>query len=432
MIVFNNSSSPGSTPVVAITWDPANLVGTGAALKNSNLTFYTTTTGTERKARSTTSHIVGKYYFEIQATDTPANNTALGIGNATQASSSSNYLGQDSNGIGYWPQAAAGMIAFVNNSPLSNRTVTNAINHYYGFAVDFGAQLIWVRDITGDAGTAHWNSNTSTTADPSIVNGGDQLAAFGGDSAKVMAAGPYYIIADLETSTFANGMVLNVGATSYQGVVPTGFNNWSISEPSGYTTWDPANLVGNTTLARNNLCTLQLTTPSPADSGVRSTTSHSTGKYYFEVEVMNGSGLGGSTGVGFGNASALTTTFLGGSNNNGVGVFLGNAFFNNASTQIYANAGSQPQYSWLAFCVDLTNSLMWTRNITADAGTPNWNNTSANPAGGTGGFSFSTINAGPYYIWCDYETFDTSFYMENLNSGYANYQGTVPSGFSTW
>jgi hypothetical protein len=82
----------------------------------------------------------------------------------------------------------------------------------------------------------------------------------------------------------------------------------------------------------------------------------------------------------------------------------------------------------LAFCADLGNKLFWGRNATVDAGTPNWNGTGANPASGTGGYSFTAT--APFYIYCDVESDAVSgIYTAKFA---APFTGAVPSGFSAW
>jgi hypothetical protein len=184
------------------------------------------------------------------------------------------------------------------------------------------------------------------------------------------------------------------------------------------TTWNPSDKSANLSLSGGNLVVTN--TGSTADSAIRSVVSYSSGKKYYET-TASGAGV---TSFGIANASAPLSSFLG-SDNNGVGSL------NNGNTLLnFGNIGTA--FGWntgdvLGIAVDLTAKLFWIKNITA--GQPWNNNGSADPATGVGGFSFSTIAAGPYFAAACVPTNGES---TTTNFGATAYTGTAPSGFSNW
>jgi hypothetical protein len=79
--------------------------------------------------------------------------------------------------------------------------------------------------------------------------------------------------------------------------------------------------------------------------------------------------------------------------------------------------------------VDLDNKKTWWFNISTASG---WNgNTLAaqNPATNTGGVSFSTMNAGPYFAGT---TIGSASDTSTFNFGATSYAATPPVGFGNW
>jgi hypothetical protein len=77
--------------------------------------------------------------------------------------------------------------------------------------------------------------------------------------------------------------------------------------------------------------------------------------------------------------------------------------------------------------VDLTAKKIWWRT---NGGT--WNNdilSNQNPATGAGGFSFSTLNAGPYFPAIG---LNNATEIDAANFGATAYAQPAPSGFGNW
>jgi hypothetical protein len=114
-----------------------------------------------------------------------------------------------------------------------------------------------------------------------------------------------------------------------------------------------------------------------------------------------------------------------GSDNNGVGTLnSGNTLLNfgNLGTAFGWNTGDV-----IGIAIDIGGQLIWVKNITQSQ--PWNNNGSADPATGVGGFSFSTMAAGPYFAAVCVATNGAT---STTNFGATAYTGTAPSGFGNW
>jgi hypothetical protein len=193
----------------------------------------------------------------------------------------------------------------------------------------------------------------------------------------------------------------------------------------GGVTWNTADKTGTITLSGSNLTA---TLNSSSIGVVRGSTSHTSGKYYFEATV----GTASSTPfwqIGLATATkSLTPTYLG-DDTNGLGF--------SASGADYYNAGNQS--SWVSaapgdvicLAVDFTNAKVWAR---LNGG--NWLNDvigNQNPATNTGGITgltgWGTFMAGPLFpAWSG----NTSGDAATANFGGTSYAQTPPSGFGNW
>lgn len=182
------------------------------------------------------------------------------------------------------------------------------------------------------------------------------------------------------------------------------------------TTWNPSDKSANITLTNSNL-TATLSVSSA--NGVRSTTSNSSGKWYFEITATN---ISASTfRVGFANATQSLTALFGASANSGAYIANNGNFDINAS--VIGSSASWTTGAVLRIAVDFTNKLVWLA-----VGGGNWNNSgTANPATGTGGFSLSTLSAGPYFIGFSGNANTNAATMDPTGAAFG-----PPSGFSTW
>ena len=200
-------------------------------------------------------------------------------------------------------------------------------------------------------------------------------------------------------------------------------------KPSGGSaapTLNPSDKGAGITLTNGDLTATRSATPRNA---VRSTTSKSSGKFYFEIAFSSTGASGGFDHcVGIANASAnlVNSPAPGGNDNNSIAKYLGSANVQlNNSTVGSSNTASPP--STVCVAVDFSGSVIWFR-----IGSGNWNNNAANdPATGTGGISFSTINAGPFFVIVALEPSGTTA-VGTINFGASAYSFTPPSGFGNW
>lgn len=180
-------------------------------------------------------------------------------------------------------------------------------------------------------------------------------------------------------------------------------------------TWNGSDKSANITLSAS---LLTATTTSATQGAVRCTTSETTGKFYWEAELAV---LGGSAyAVGWANSTASLASVMGSDKNAVAGEpTSGAVLFNNASLGSF---GASLALFTVGIAFDIAGKLIWFRN---DAGL--WNGSlTANPATGTGGFSVSTINAGPYF---PVFAANSSGASVTANFGATDYNYAAPSGF---
>jgi hypothetical protein len=191
--------------------------------------------------------------------------------------------------------------------------------------------------------------------------------------------------------------------------------------PATTATFNPAFIGPNLVLSNGNLTA---TNNVAAFTVVGSTVSKSSGKFYAEFTI--GASTVGNMEIGLSNASQSLTGLLGGVGNNSVCIFFdGTECMNNTFGAILTPTWVSG--SVVCMAVDLTAAKIWWR---VNGG--NWNAgvlANQNPATGAGGFSFATMNAGPYFPAAG---FHDSGEVETANFGATSYAQTVPSGFGNW
>lgn len=184
------------------------------------------------------------------------------------------------------------------------------------------------------------------------------------------------------------------------------------------TTWNPSDKSSNITLSGGNLIATHSTT---SVGGVRSTSSYSTGKWYWEITLGPVSDLV----IGLANSTySLSTSDNVGADLNSVGWY---PYFNDVivNDAILATIQAGTQNDVIGFAWDADNKLLWIRT---NAG--NWNNSgTANPATSTGGLSLSSLHAGPFFIVLGS---DKSGDAGTLNVGATSFANAAPSGFTAW
>jgi len=197
----------------------------------------------------------------------------------------------------------------------------------------------------------------------------------------------------------------------------------------GTTTFDPSNLGTGNALSGGNLVVSTSDTSTNAYAVARSITSHSTGKFYFEVTLTsNGCGAGCIV-VGIANGSAtLQGGAYPGRDANLWAACYGNEGWtlntvNNSNCITFAAVGDV-----IGVAVDYTNSLIWIRDVTVSSTT--WNAGGGAAPGGTGGQSISVISCPCYAAYGGFTDFSTE--SATANFGGTAYAATAPAGFGNY
>lgn len=186
--------------------------------------------------------------------------------------------------------------------------------------------------------------------------------------------------------------------------------------PATFTaTWSPTDKLA-VTLTGSNLIA---TTTAGTNNGVRGTSGHSSGKYYFELTANTWTTINDQVGLATATAAFNTaTTTTGKAFVNGGGAVWVNA------VSVGVGLGTISSGMVVGIAVDLSAHLIWFR--VAPAG--NWNASgTANPATGVGGISISAL-AGTLY-----PTFgggSATGQVGTANFGASAFTGTPPSGFT--
>jgi hypothetical protein len=191
------------------------------------------------------------------------------------------------------------------------------------------------------------------------------------------------------------------------------------------TTWNTADKTSNVSLSGGNL----IATIGDEDfAGMRTVASYSSGKKYAEIMIARDGGDTNSIMVGFSNASQSLTSSLGSINNDSLAWYRQGQVVLAASTLDTISAYTADD-AILCLAIDFDNEKFWARPST-DA---NWNDdvlANQNPATNTGGISFSTIDAGPYFLTMVVYSQGGDVYT--LNTGASSYAGVRPAGFTNW
>lgn len=193
---------------------------------------------------------------------------------------------------------------------------------------------------------------------------------------------------------------------------------------SGFTTFDPSYLGVHNTLSNGNLTVTGLGGgPGSQYDIARSIASHSSGKYYFELDVIqspNGSDdcfgicTSGLIASGVGSGPGFDGTGL------DITVFTRNANIWYNSGQIGSLAQSPLPGDIIGIAFDADNKLLWINDIVSGTTPGTWNNTSViTPASGLGGISISGLTSALYAYFA-------------LDNGQIGAEGTANFGASTY
>jgi hypothetical protein len=216
---------------------------------------------------------------------------------------------------------------------------------------------------------------------------------------------------------------------------PLPFGTVGTACSSTATTWNPSDKSADITLSNSNLTASQSTTTGSWRS-VRSTSSKSTGKLYFEI-TMSAYDNGNGWIWGFSDGSSNLSSFSG-SDTHSVGcqvIVLGNSYYNgstpSASGDACATWSSFPANEVISTVVDIPNALMCT--LRSSSGVWAGHTGGCNPA--TGANMMALKISSPIYIqWSGIRSGGTT------DSGILNTSGCVgnaftnaiPSGYTAW
>jgi hypothetical protein len=191
--------------------------------------------------------------------------------------------------------------------------------------------------------------------------------------------------------------------------------------PPGFVTWNPFDKGSGVTLAATNLMAT-FTEPFGTKNAVRSTISHSTGKFYAEFTATT---VVVSESVGIGDANFNIDSspgYIGGSNFS-LGYDAGGNVFQNNGT-VVATYSTYTSGDVVGMAVDIGGQLIWWR---VNAG--NWNNNgAADPATGANGLSTSALT-GPFFAASSGNGGNNVF---TANFGASAYAHIPPSGYGNW
>lgn len=190
----------------------------------------------------------------------------------------------------------------------------------------------------------------------------------------------------------------------------------------GVTTWNPTGLVSTITLSNGNRRALE--NGSGIQNNVKSTTSKTSGKFYFEATKAGAVGYntGGVPGVGLlapgDGTNAVIASFTNGME------YLTYGTLSDNTGELFTGATDWSAVGSVAcFAINFTTKLFWCR--TGAAGL--WNNSaSANPVTGAGGYA---ITGTSWAIACDPYSTGQGF---DLNCGQDIFVGAIPTGFTNW
>ncbi len=154
----------------------------------------------------------------------------------------------------------------------------------------------------------------------------------------------------------------------------------------------------------------------------KSTTSHSSGKYYWEWTVTN-LAIASFTGAGFSNAAATVENYEG-SSANGISIVTDGSVYQSGSGT--ATIASSTTGDIIGLAIDIPHQTLWVRK---NGGL--WNGSGgADPATNVGGVSLpSGLASGSIFAGIEVQS---SLDAGTANFGATAFTQTVPSGFSAW
>lgn len=186
------------------TWNNADKSANIGLSGLSNLTL-TDNAGAYANVRATNSASSGKKYWELHVDAAPST-TGLVIGIANAAASLTQFVGNDTNGMG-WAGDGRVILSGAVVTTIQGYVASNTLCFSYNIDIS----KIWFRTNGGN-----WNNDVIGNQNPATNTGGISTAG--------MAAGPYFAIG--EGLNINDAFTANFGATAYAQTPPSGFGNW--------------------------------------------------------------------------------------------------------------------------------------------------------------------------------------------------------------
>lgn len=253
-----------------------------------------------------------------------------------------------------------------------------------------------------------------------------QLSGFGVGSgaattAKTVSAGAGSYVLAGAAATIQKPFMAGAGAYSLTGTAAT------LSKVSP-ATWDPATVALVTLSGGNLVATNTGTTQADQGAHVAFTSSHSTGKYYFEITITTLTTVS-ATAIDIG-VGISTTTFTNLNNAGGSGVCIdvtspGNVFADGSSVSTGGGLGGASTGTVYGIAVDCDNDKIWFRKTSANL----WNNSgTANPATNTGGIATNSGALVPFVTFGG--TGNVAGNVFTANFGATSFASAAPSGFT--
>ena len=177
-------------------------------LSNGDLTATSSTAGSFKSVRSTTSYSSGKrcFGFTTNGTSSVTANCLVGIANST--ASLATYVGFDANGWGWYNQNGQ-----VLNNNINRRTAgtwPGAGSQWNIVCVDFGTGEMWVYNVNG----ALWNGNPASNP----VTATDPISP-------TVAADTWFAAVSLNNSVAGGTVTMDFTGANF--AVPSGFSAWN-------------------------------------------------------------------------------------------------------------------------------------------------------------------------------------------------------------
>jgi hypothetical protein len=195
------------------------------APNSTNLQVFSTVS-TNGLVRSTTSQSSGLLYAEIQLGFIYTGGDSLfGIVNSTEVTS--NWVGQSTNSLGYWWSTGG---VYTNAGTLST-IFTSAQGDVVAIAIDEGNHKIWFKNLNANTG---WNNAAIGSQNPVGNVGGILISG---------VTGAHFLAQSFNSA--GSYSILNVGASSFVGTVPTGYSAWGSAA-----TWDSGHISTNLSLVQ--------------------------------------------------------------------------------------------------------------------------------------------------------------------------------------